>query len=322
LEVNDGLRVHNIGSSNGDGAQLTPLTTYEAISFELYLRDIDPGAEMSIKYFTETDHFMYGLEIECEKTDAFQVNYIGDYDHGLSCVGTDNGRPVFTYPIETGTPIGAFVSDNDIYPTIIQGIANGNPSIMSWKKPDERDFMWENDINLWVVDHIEIRQTSQPSNATGISRCDIQGDYPVGTLEEKGEFLVKNPFTSDPVDNPTINGPTNGKTGKACTYIITATDPNDDDIYYFIYWGDNTSDGWMGPYQSGNGTTLKHVWGKEGTYTIRTKVRDTKGFESEWATLDVTIPRNRRAFNSLFQRFKQNNPHLLLIIQELLNRIV
>ena len=56
---------------------------------------------------------------------------------------------------------------------------------------------------------------------------------------------------NSPPNKPIITGQTNGNAGKEYEYIITGSDPDGDDVYVIIDWGDNTSSEWLGPH-SGN----------------------------------------------------------------------
>ncbi|MFW6149157.1 MAG: hypothetical protein ACOC6D_04795, partial [Atribacterota bacterium] len=70
--------------------------------------------------------------------------------------------------------------------------------------------------------------------------------------------------------------------------------------------------------ESGKVITVNHTWDEKGDYTIRAKAKDTKDLESDWGTLDVTMPKNK-VFNFnllewLFERFPNAFPilrHLL-----------
>jgi hypothetical protein len=93
-----------------------------------------------------------------------------------------------------------------------------------------------------------------------------------------------------PPNTPTIDGPATGKVGISYLYTITTTDPDGDMVYYFIDWGDNTTDGWIGPYASGATATINHMWSEKGTYTIKVKAKDMLDVESDWGTLVVTMP--------------------------------
>jgi CubicO group peptidase (beta-lactamase class C family) len=89
---------------------------------------------------------------------------------------------------------------------------------------------------------------------------------------------------------PTIHGSTDGKVEQSYSYTVNTTTPNGDDVYYFIDWGDNTNSSWIGPYSSGEVITESHTWSEKGKYTIKAKVKDIDEWESDWATLTVTMP--------------------------------
>jgi len=87
---------------------------------------------------------------------------------------------------------------------------------------------------------------------------------------------------------PNITGPSDGLNGVQYNYTVVTTDPDGDDVYYFIDWGDGTS-GWYGPYPSGMMVTINHTWSNPGTYTIQVKAKDSNGSESDWTFYEVTI---------------------------------
>jgi hypothetical protein len=97
-------------------------------------------------------------------------------------------------------------------------------------------------------------------------------------------------MTDRPPNTPTINGPSEGKPGNSYLYTLTTIDPDGDMVYYYIDWGDNTSSGWVGPYNSGATASVHHQWAEKGTYIIQAKAKDSFGAESGWVTLEVTMP--------------------------------
>ena len=116
-------------------------------------------------------------------------------------------------------------------------------------------------------------------------------------------------------DIPEISGPTGGKPGVELTYTFTTTDPNEDDVYYYIDWGDETNSGWLGPNASGETITVKHTFATKGTYTIKCKAKDVYNVESDWGTLEVSIPRTRL---SLLYRLLDLFPNLFPILRQIL----
>jgi len=115
---------------------------------------------------------------------------------------------------------------------------------------------------------------------------------------------------NDPPDAPDINGPTHGEPGKTYLFRFVATDPDENDLFYYIDWGDDTYEDWFGPYDSGEEAPATHTWSAQGIYTIRAKAKDIYGAESEWGYLEVTMPKNKIYVN------QQLNQQLILKILE------
>jgi hypothetical protein len=106
--------------------------------------------------------------------------------------------------------------------------------------------------------------------------------YHISTL-----FSSSNP----PIKPATPNGVVSGRTGIEYTYTTTATDPDNDQLYYLFDWGDGTYSEWLGPYVSGEECHATNTWAQQGTHEIKVKAKDTNGAESEWSNpLPVSMP--------------------------------
>jgi hypothetical protein len=127
------------------------------------------------------------------------------------------------------------------------------------------------------------------------------------------------PETNEPPTAPIINGPLIGNAGKFNTYTIVSEDPDNDDVYYQVDWGDGIVDPWIGPFISNKFQNIIHRWGFWGVYTIRARTKDVYGEISEWGELQVTMPKGILNFNShiyeLFARLNFLLPILKLILQ-------
>ena len=123
---------------------------------------------------------------------------------------------------------------------------------------------------------------------------------------------------NNPPSKPTIDGPSSGTTGTEYEYQICSTDPDGDDITYCMDWGDGAGEVCIGPFPSGTFVTEKHTWSSDDTYTIKVKARDINLEESDWATLEVKMPKSKPYFNTLFYQFLENHPHLFSLLQQLL----
>jgi len=108
---------------------------------------------------------------------------------------------------------------------------------------------------------------------------------------------------------PEIDGPESGSVGVEYGYKFLSSDPDDDDIYYYVEWSDGQSSGLIGPYPSGEEIILYHSWESEGWYLVRAKAVDEHGHESDWSQLNVGMPKNKCAFKQntilfyLFEKF-------------------
>lgn len=77
-------------------------------------------------------------------------------------------------------------------------------------------------------------------------------------------------------------------------FTFVSTDPEQEDLFYFIDWGDETTSEWIGPNPSGTDITASHSWEKKGSYEIRVKVKDIHEYESEWSDpLPVTLSKSK-----------------------------
>jgi len=121
-----------------------------------------------------------------------------------------------------------------------------------------------------------------------------------------------------PPDPPMISGSPKGMIGVDYSYAFVATDPDGDDIYYEILWGDGNYEGWMGPYSSDQAISVNHTWFERGIYTIMARAKDTNGTTGEWATLNVWMPRNKAIYNSFILRVLEHFPSLFNLLKYLL----
>ena len=115
---------------------------------------------------------------------------------------------------------------------------------------------------------------------------------------------------------PTINGPKTVKKRQQIDYNLSATDPEDDAIYFWVDWcGEGHCGKWQGPYASGEEVTLNHTWSKKGNYTIKAKVKDFYGNESDWTEFEITVPRNKDFVNNYLEKLYMRFPFVYRILK-------
>jgi hypothetical protein len=124
-------------------------------------------------------------------------------------------------------------------------------------------------------------------------------------------------FTTEPPLPPEINGTTNGRAGVEYDYTFVTTDPDDDDVYYYIDWDDGQVEEWIGTFESGEEITVSHTWDEKGEYVIKAKAKDILEAGSDWGTLEVEMPYNSFTIESFLQKLVERFPRVFLFLQNL-----
>jgi|GEM_PF-6297317 len=74
------------------------------------------------------------------------------------------------------------------------------------------------------------------------------------------------------------------------SYSVSTTDPDGDRVYYEISWGDGSTTGWQGVFDSGSRQSFNYSWSSEGSYAVRARAKDTNENVSDWCeALNVTV---------------------------------
>lgn len=237
---------------------------------------------------------------------------------------------------ETPMPTGRIIeinSDGDIVwektelsaPVDVERLSNGNTLITEHigNSVIEVDSAG---VIVWAKTGLHVPKDAErlPNGNTLIADCGsnrvIEVDYS-GSLvwQMTGLYYptdVENLFNYPP-EVPDIDGPPTGRTKIEYDYNFSSCDPNDNDVKYYVDWGDGTTDETTF-HGSGEVLILSHIWDEEGNFIIKAKAEDIFGEGSDWSEFEVTIPRNRaytyNLIESLFERF----PNLLRIIKYVL----
>ncbi len=233
-----------------------------------------------------TDRFGWRLCLS-NNTALFGVKWDGDN-------GVDSGSVyVFIKESKNQPPVIGI-------PTPINGSTNNSMSY-TWSVPINDP---EGDIFYWTIQCNNGQTNSETAATNGTKSLALLGlGYSkiytvwVNATDPNGSGLyTRNWYTfatkaNQPPDPPIITGPITGKVSRVTYYNFTSIDPEDDGIYYYIDWGDSTNSSWIGPYLSGDEIVKSHTWSTKGTYTVKAKVKDIYGNESNWAQLEITMPK-------------------------------
>jgi len=94
-----------------------------------------------------------------------------------------------------------------------------------------------------------------------------------------------------PPTPPLLEKSTSGRVNENITLNVKSYDSEGDQVYYLLDWGDGNNSGWLGPYNQGVTTIIKHKWTRAGVYTVKAKAKDVHGALSiNWGNnITVTI---------------------------------
>jgi PKD repeat protein len=180
----------------------------------------------------------------------------------------------------------------------------GNVTLYEWD--------WDNDGNF--DESYNIPTATHSWSKEGHYKVTLRVTDDVDLKGKKTETII---IDNEPPGPPTIAGPTGGKPKIEYAYTFVSIDPNDQDIKYYINWGDG-DEGWTDEYYpSGKLITFNHTWKKKGTYTITSQAMDTQGYKSKYSTFEVNIPRDKKVNNRFLFKFLDNFP----LLNKLLNII-
>jgi pyrrolidone-carboxylate peptidase len=229
-------------------------------------------------------------------------------------------------PPDDTKPIG-FIRHSSLPVQQIADVVNDQTTIEAWVdvygNPGAYLCEYIAYLGMWYQNTHNTTDDTNPCRIAGFIHVNAEVDVDEAIKATKITLRETIKYLSDsniPPNTPTITGETNGAIKTLYDYAIQTTDPEQDNVQYFIDWGDNTNSGWIGPYNSGQTVSVSHSWDSEGTFTVKVKAKDSlTGKESDWGTLTVTMPysynKTTLQFAELwFQRFPNAFPILRQLI--------
>jgi hypothetical protein len=212
---------------------------------------------------------------------------------------------------------------------------------------DDTIYVVKNPVGVWkidfAIDWIGYTHNSKPSAFYPGAECGINYSqllsgwanpdivtlhHPYGLIADNDMVYVHgwsgkvNLLTfkddNDSPSAPTINGPTSGDKGTEYNYTFSSTDPEGGSLYYYIDWGDGSIENWIGPYTSGQNIIVGHTWTKQGSYTVKAKVKDTNNGASYWGYLKVKMPRFKIPLQTFLQKLLERFPNMFILFRSLI----
>jgi len=147
----------------------------------------------------------------------------------------------------------------------------------------------------------------------------IKAKDPHGSVSYSDTWSFTTMFNEKP-SKPAITGPSKGKAGVEYEFTFSSIDPDGDDVYFKVYWGDNPDQfqEWTDYVKSGEEITLTHTWDRMGIFQMYALACDPYGGSSEATFYRFTMPRsNVYSFETIMQRL-QSKLNIFTILQKIL----
>jgi len=147
------------------------------------------------------------------------------------------------------------------------------------------DGVWNNGITLWLCG---ITNDDFAKTRIGMHSY-YSTDYFKGFIDE---FKITKYEQGNEQAPPSISGPLSGKPNIEYEYTFITNDPEGDQIWLYIDWGDDNPDEWIGPYNSSQEVYVSHKWNDSGEYNIKARSKD-RWHQSSWSEIYEVIIGNR-----------------------------
>ena len=275
--------------------------------------------------------------------DGTESSWLGPIDSGEVITAVNNWDNVGKFYVrvkakdvyggESGWSFGKFVNvsySNNTPPgkPYVSGISRGNVSVsynfsVLSNDSDDLFYMWDfgdgtqtDWIGPYISGEICMINHSWSNRGTFYVKALAKDEY--GSQSEWSDPLTVYIDNFEP-DKPIVNGPNMGAAGRNYMYSMSSFDNENDNIYFFIDWGDETNSSWIGPFESGEICEVSHVWSEKGTYEIKVKAKDVHGAESVWSDpFVVSMPKNKGYLFLWFHWFLESHPRLFPIMRQIL----
>jgi len=235
--------------------------------------------------FNNTDDYKISVWINSTSTDQGMIYEISNPNYLY---------PVFYLKLSSDGILDAFVSSTSTCSVEVYSDDSYNDGLWHYIECIYHGSESEPTLELYVDEELVDSDTdylcpmfAQQFNKAkiGMTSYDSTDSFD-GVIDEVKVY--KKPDGNQPPNAPIISGPASGTVGEEYNYLFVTTDPDGENVFYWIDWGDNYNTSWIGPYNSNEEVNLDHIWSEEDTYTITAKAKDVFDV-SEWSTFLVTM---------------------------------
>ncbi|MBN2603431.1 MAG: PKD domain-containing protein, partial [Candidatus Thermoplasmatota archaeon] len=289
---------HGLGSSSSDYYGTTQKISFSAADWtrvsNTYYR-IDGGNWI---IYNPSEQQYIPVDNEGEHTvEAYSVDYWGNEEKPVSeTFWIDKTNPTLYISLDGNLDDGWYINEITVTLDGDDDLSGVDQLFYRYKTSG-----WVEYNNPFVIDD---RQGVFTLEAMAVDNAGNQ----VTTEEEIYIKYINSPTV------PSISGPTSGKPGEELTYKILSYDTGND-IYYYIDWGDGNTDGWLGPYSSGEERDISHIYNLKDSFVIKVKAKNQYDVESDWGTHSISMPKNKNIdISSFLLKFLGRYPILYYLL--------
>ncbi len=237
--------------------------------------DLDDYAKNNLG-FNKTDDLIFEFYFQTTSTNEgiiYSICHLYGYNPGVHIAMNPNGTLVFrVWRLSCGILLdttNTYNNGNWHYVKIFYNGITANPTAKIYV-----DNTLDSSITQWVCDF-----NADQFNYAKIGR---QANQSLNFFDGKiDEFKITKYPGGNEQNPPEISGPTHGDPGVEYDYTFVTNDPEGDDIWLEVDWGDGNTEK-TGPYESGEAVIRSHKWSEEGKYYIKAKSHDIWHF-SRWS---------------------------------------
>jgi murein tripeptide amidase MpaA len=122
----------------------------------------------------------------------------------------------------------------------------------------------------------------------------ISDNFEITVTDNSAEILdVELERYNNPPFQPIIDGSEDCLQGENYRLMVQGSDPENDDLYFFVDWGDQTSGEWNGPFSVEEPALIDHIFSSPGQFNIKVKAKDVYEEEGPWSdSITVIVDEN------------------------------
>ena len=292
----------------------------DAVTYDIYFGTSSPPIKVASDY--EDTTYDPG-QMQFYKTYYWQINAKDEYDGSA-------WSPIWNFTTgENGKPYPPYNPSPSNHATDVE-----NNTVLSWSCDGDPD---PDDTVTYDV-YLDIKDPPTNLFASGISTksCEVKDMSPstkyywkivvkdnhlAQTEGSVWDFTTKQGEVNEPPRTPRISPVFRLiKPNQEYEFKISATEPEGENVFYRISWGDDTITDWLGPYTQGEEQTFTHTWTITKPYTpiaIVVSAKDTNGNKCvKDGVAGGLLPRSIQKSGillKLIQFFQEHHPLLNLL---------